>query len=328
MIYVDLRSRDPYFNFGTEYYFASERDMGDSVFLLWSTTPTLMLGKYQNAWEEIDLTYAEEKGINLVRRLSGGGTIYTDGGGLQYSFIRRDGGREISFDEYMKPVIVALNALGIPAERGGRNDILVGGKKISGNAQFKLRGNTVHHGSLLFDTDIGEMVRSSSPPDYKITSKSIKSVRDRVTNVRAFLPAAETTEQFREMLVRAVSDTLGEDFMTYSLTAGDISRIEELADSHFRGRENVFTASPAFEAEYLCHFPAGNVKVSLSVKRGIVTGVGLSGDFFASDRGGALERLVGAVFDRNEISERLSGAETGIYGVTGDDLARVLKEQM
>ena len=153
MIYVDTKSVDPYFNFGAEYYFAAEKDAGDAVLLLWSTSPTLMLGKYQNAWEEIDLAYAEEKGINLVRRLSGGGTIYTDGGGLQYSFIRRDGSREISFDEYMEPVVSALNSLGIPAERGGRNDILLGSKKISGNAQFKLRGSTVHHGSLLFDTD-------------------------------------------------------------------------------------------------------------------------------------------------------------------------------
>ena len=328
MICVDTKSRDPYFNFGAEYYFAAERDMGDAVFLLWSTTPTLMLGKYQNAWEEIDLPYAEEKGINLVRRLSGGGTIYTDEGGLQYSFIRRDGVREISFDEYMEPVIVALNSLGVPAERGGRNDILVGGKKISGNAQFKLRGSTVHHGSLLFDTDIGEMVRSSSPPDYKITSKSIKSVRDRVTNIRDFFSGAATAEQFGKMLIRAVADAVGEGFTTYSLSEEDISRIEYLAKLRFRGRENVFTPSPAFEAEYLCRFPAGNVKVSFAVKGGVITDAALSGDFFASDADGSIDCLIGAGFERREISEKLSAAGIGIYGVTGEDLARALEEQM
>lgn len=327
MIYVDTKSVDPYFNFGAEYYFAAEKDAGDAVLILWSTSPTLMLGKYQNAWEEIDLAYAEEKGINLVRRLSGGGTIYTDGGGLQYSFIRRDGSREISFDEYMEPVVSALNSLGIPAERGGRNDILLGGRKISGNAQFKLRGSTVHHGSLLFDTDIGEMVRSTSPPDYKITSKSIKSVRDRVTNVREYIPAAGTTEVFREMLIRALSDILGERFAPYSLTEEDVRRIEELAELRFRGRENVFTPSPSFEAEYLCRFPAGNVKASFSVKGGVITAAALSGDYFSAE-GTSLDCLVGAPFDKNEIASRLSGTETGIYGVTGNDLARALAEQM
>ena len=327
MIYVDTRCDDPFFNFGTEYFFATEKDAGDAILLLWSTSPTLMLGKYQNAWEEIDLRYAEEHGINLVRRLSGGGTIYTDRGGLQYSFIKRDGEREISFDEYMEPVIAALNILGVPAKRGGRNDILTGEKKISGNAQFKLCGSTVHHGSLLFDTDFGEMVRSSSPPDYKITSKSIKSVRDRVTNIKEYLPSAETTEEFREMLIRAMEQSLGGELRRYSLTEADTERIQELADLHFRGRENVFSPSPAFEAEYLCRFPSGAVKVSFNVKHGVITAAALSGDFFAADSA-SLDCLIGAEYDKNEIAARLSAAGAGIYGVTGEDLARALTGQM
>ena len=119
--------------------------------------------------------------------MSGGGTIYTDEGGWQYTFIQRDEEHEIRFQEFMEPVIRALRSLGLPAEFNGRNDILVGGRKISGNAQYKLAGSTVHHGSLLFDTDIEEMVRSTTVDPYKIISKSIRSVRERVTNIRHHL---------------------------------------------------------------------------------------------------------------------------------------------
>ena len=140
MIYADIGSLSAMENFGCEMYFATEAGLSDTVFLLWSTTPTVMLGKYQNALEEIDRTYVEKQGITVILRMSGGGTIYTDPGGLQFSYIVPDSSPSIDFAAFVTPVTRALSAMGLNAAADGRNDILVSGKKVSGNAQYKIQG--------------------------------------------------------------------------------------------------------------------------------------------------------------------------------------------
>ena len=183
MVYIDLESTDVYENFGLEYYLAKEKKLEDTVFLFWRTTPTLMLGKYQNLAEEVNLPYAREQKMNLVRRMSGGGTIYTDPGGWQFTFIDRYKEEGIEFKKYLSPVLDALAKLSIKAEFNGRNDLCIEGRKFSGNAQYHLGESIVHHGSLLFSTDIEKMVNSTTVDEYKIISKSIQSVRERVCNI-------------------------------------------------------------------------------------------------------------------------------------------------
>ncbi|MBQ6262754.1 MAG: lipoate--protein ligase [Clostridia bacterium] len=326
MIFVDTGSRDAAFNFGAEYYFAAERDLGAPVFMLWSTTPTLMIGKYQNVFEEVDLAFAREAGIKITRRLSGGGTIYTDEGGFQYTFIE-NGGDLIDFSEYMRPVAEALNKMGVPAVISGRNDMLLDGKKISGNAQFKLGGKTVHHGSLLFDTDLCMMERASRPPEYKITSKSIKSVRDRVTNIKATAGLDMTSERFAEELVDRIAEITG-SMEKYGLTDEDRKRIEKLADEHFRGRDSVFMHSPAFDVEKACRFPGGTVKLLFSVKNGIIKDVAAQGDFFSGGGTDALSDLVGTPFEKNSVAERIKTSRLAIWGVDNSSLAGEVTKDM
>ncbi|MBQ7475427.1 MAG: lipoate--protein ligase [Clostridia bacterium] len=325
MIYVDTGSRDPYFNFGAEYYFAAERDLGDPVFLLWSTEPTLMIGKYQDIYGEIDLPYARDHGINVVRRLSGGGTIYTDPGGFQYSFILRGGGESIDFDGFIEPVVAALRRLGIPAGRSGRNDILLGGRKISGNAQYKLRGATVHHGSLLFSTDIEEMTRASTPPDYKISSKSIRSVRDRVTNISEYPGVTLTAEEFPRALIGAMEEETG-TMRTYRLTKDDRERIAALGDVHFRARDAIFSRAPKFDIEKTCRTPGGTVTVSFSVKDGAVAAAEATGDFFAADGSDAFSFLVGTPFEKEALREKIKNAPLSLWGVDAGELADAMTE--
>ncbi len=326
MIFVDTGSRDAAFNFGAEYYFAAERDLGAPVFMLWSTEPTLMIGKYQNAFEEVDLAFTREAGIGLVRRLSGGGTIYTDGGGRQFTFIEK-GGELIDFSEYMRPVAEALNKMGVPAEISGRNDMLLDGKKISGNAQFKLGGKTVHHGSLLFDTDLEMMDRASRPPEYKIRSKSIKSVRDRVTNIKAAAGLDMTAEQFAEELVKQIAEVTG-GMARYELTDADRKRIEELATEHFRGDESVFLHAPAFDVEKVCRLPGGTVKLSFSVKGGVIKGVAAEGDFFSGEGTDALSELVGTPFEKESLAEKIKTSRLRIWGVDNSSLAEEITKDM
>ena len=200
MIYIETGSTDVYYNFALEYYFTLEKRLPETVFLFWRTTPTLMVGKYQNVLEEINKPYADEHGIHLVRRMSGGGTIYTDMGGWQFTFIQHKEAGEIEFGQYIAPVIDALREMVVSASFNGRNDLTIDGKKFSGNAQYRLGDCIVHHGSLLFDTDIEQMVASTTVDSYKITSKSIKSVRDRVTNISEHLPSPMDAETFKETM--------------------------------------------------------------------------------------------------------------------------------
>ena len=138
MIYIETGSTDVYYNFGLENYFATEKRLPDTVFLFWRTTPTLMVGKYQNILEEINKPYADAHGIHLVRRMSGGGTIYTDLGGWQFTFIEHSPEQQIEFAQYIGPVVDAVRELGADASFNGRNDLLIDGRKFSGNAQYRL----------------------------------------------------------------------------------------------------------------------------------------------------------------------------------------------
>ena len=146
MIYIETGSTDVCYDFALEYYFTLEKRLSDTVFLFWRTTPTLMVGKYQNVLEEVDKPYAEAHGIRIVRRMSGGGTIYTDLGGWQFSFIQHRETGEIEFSQYIMPVLEALEEMGVHAAFNGRNDLTIQGRKFSGNAQYRLGGCIVHHG--------------------------------------------------------------------------------------------------------------------------------------------------------------------------------------
>ena len=190
MIYIKYSSPDVSLNLAAEYYFASEKTFDEDLFTLWQPRPTVVVGNFQNIHEEVDTAYAASRGIDIVRRMSGGGTVYQDGGSIQYAFIeRRDG--DIDFARYLTPICRVLKSLGIDAVPNGRNDITVDGKKVSGNSQYRVSGRTIHHGTLLFSVDVDEMERATRLPDYKAKSKGIKSVRSRVANLSDYTTAVK-----------------------------------------------------------------------------------------------------------------------------------------
>ncbi len=297
MIYVETPSTDPLHSFGAEYYFATQWKLTEPVLLLWSTEPSLIVGKYQNILEEIDRDYAQAHGIHIVRRLSGGGTMYIDRGGLEFSFLIKDDTDAIDFSAFVTPVVEALNRLGVPAIANGRNDITVDGKKISGNSQYKLNGVTVHHGTLMFDVDIDEMVRATTPKDYKITSKAIKSVRDRVTNIRRYLPDGMDLDGFRN----ALRDLLVPERKIYTPTAVEEETIMALGREHFAA--TAWEAQPKFDLVKTLHLPGGTMEFSLTVKKSRITAASVTGDFFAT-------------VSPEEIAGCLVGAEMTLAGLT------------
>jgi len=318
MIYLESNSLDAHWNLALEYYLATEKKLNDTVVYLWRTSPTVVIGKFQNALEELDRQYTEEKGIRIARRMSGGGTIYNDEGGLMFTYIVPEALPEIDFRSFIDPVIAALREMGVPAEASGRNDILVDGKKVSGNAQYKTGGMTVHHGTLMFDVDIGEILRATTPKPYKITSKSIRSVRERVTNIREHLPAGTdmTREQFRQRLAASLAG----DSPALVLTEDDLAATDRVRETFFS--HNVWQAQPRFSLEKTLHLPGGHMEFSLETRQSIILEARVHGDFFGTvDAEEICSLLKNIPFEAAAIAAALSPVRGKIMGITPEEIA-------
>lgn len=320
MIYIDSRSTDANFNFALERYAMDELDIGTEYFLFWRTVPTLMIGRFQNTLAEINMPFAKQNNINIVRRISGGGTIYTDMNGWQFSFIVRDpAGRDTAFFTFTQPILDALHALGVGAEASGRNDLVIDGRKFSGNAQYNRKDVTLHHGSLLFDTDLGQLVRALNVDDEKIVAKGIQSVRQRVTNIAEHLSQKMTSLAFRDVMLKY----LLADMDTYTLTDKDIQHVNEIKHEQFDQWEWNFGNDPKFNITKENRFAGGKLMVRAFVENGRITDIHFYGDFFAKENLAALEKsLAGCAYEENAIKNALhsGNAQDVFYKITLDEV--------
>ncbi len=201
MKFLILDTTDPYYNLAVEQYMFEKTQ--DDIFILWQNESTVVIGKNQNVNCELDFNFVIENNIHIARRITGGGAVYHDLGNLNYSFISTTGKEGIDFAYFTKPVIDVLTSLGVKAELTGRNDIEVEGKKISGNAQYTSNGRTLHHGTLLFDTDLSVLDKVLHVDEEKIKSKAIKSTRARVTNLKSLIPI-NSMEEFIDAITASV----------------------------------------------------------------------------------------------------------------------------
>lgn len=320
MIYLESNSCDAFFNFALEDYAMHELSIAEEYFIFWRTRPTLMIGQYQNALQEINTEFAKKNDIKIVRRVTGGGTIYTDMEGWQFSFIFKNAGaKDIDFHTFTLPIINALRSIGVHACQSGRNDLLIDGRKFSGNAQY-VRGNLLlHHGSLLFNTDLDHLVKSLCVDDEKIISKGIKSVRQRVTNIAEHLNHEMTSTQFRDLML----DYLLKDMQRYRLTPKDIQRIHEIQKEKFESWEWNFGKTPEFNRTSEGRFEGGKLVVSSFVKNGMIEEITFQGDFFAKDDLSKLSNsLRGCKYEREAVELVLTEirVEDFFYNITKDDV--------
>lgn len=311
---------DAKFNFALEKYAMEELTIGSSYFLFWRTAPTLMIGRYQNTLAEINMEYARANNVNIVRRVTGGGTIYTDPNGWQFSFIIRNPGEQrIEFSHFTKPILDALHSLGVDAQFSGRNDLTIDGKKFSGNAQYVRRDVVLHHGSLLFDTDLDALVRALTVADEKIIAKGIQSVRQRVTNIADYLPQQMTSPAFRDVML----SYLLHDMDTYTLTEQDIRRIIEIREEVFDQWTWNFGKDPKFNITREARFAGGKLTAQIFVESGHIKDIHFFGDFFAKE---GLEQLtsslVGCRYEPSAIREELERlhAQDYFYQISLDEL--------
>ena len=313
-------AEDAKFNFALEKFAMEELDIGASYFLFWRTTPTLMIGRYQNTLAEINMPFARAHDVSIVRRITGGGTIYTDPNGWQFSFIiRNPGEHRMEFSHFTKPILEALHSLGVDAQFTGRNDLTIDGKKFSGNAQYIRRDVVLHHGSLLFDTDLEALVRALNVDDEKIVSKGIQSVRQRVTNISDYLPKRITSLAFRDVML----SFLLRDMDTYTLTERDIRRILEIRAEIFDQWSWNFGNDPKFNVTREGRFSGGKLTTQVFVENGTIQDIHFFGDFFAKDGLEQLQMsLIGCRYEPSAIRAALEEhqAQDCFYQITQDEL--------
>ncbi|NOG43930.1 MAG: lipoate--protein ligase [Calditrichaeota bacterium] len=193
--------KDPKINLAIEEFAVRNLDISKDYLFIYSNSPSVIIGKNQNPFEEVNITFSNEKNIEIVRRISGGGAVYHENGNINFSFITEN--TKENFNNYkifLNPIIKLLNRLGVPAKINHRNDIIVEGKKISGNAQFTSRNRLLSHGTLLFDANLQNVSKTLSSAINNIQSKSTKSVRSKVTNISEFLKKAIPVTDFRNSL--------------------------------------------------------------------------------------------------------------------------------
>jgi lipoate---protein ligase len=320
MTYIKCDSENANFNFALEKYAMDELAVSDGYFMFWRTTPTLMVGRYQNTLAEINMPFAKANHINIVRRITGGGTIYTDPNGWQFSFIVKNRGtQQIDFDSYTKPILDALHTLGVPAQASGRNDLVIDGKKFSGNAQYNRKNLTLHHGSLLFDTNLENLVRALTPDDEKLISKGIQSVRQRVTNIAEHLGNSITTLEFRDVML----GVLLENMDTYELNSLDLKRVDEIKQAQFDTWAWNFGSNPKFNISKENRFAGGRLSVQSFVENGKIADIRFYGDFFAKEGlDTLLTKLNGCLYKEDDIKKVLeeNNAENYFYNITLEEL--------
>ena len=297
--YMETHSQNPYYNLAFEEYVLTHRTEGDYL-LLWQNDNTIVVGQNQNTEAEINRPFVEEHHINVVRRSTGGGAVYHDLGNLNYSFITDAGDKEsISMARFTHPVVEALKGLGLQAEASGRNDILVEGRKVSGTAQ-RLCGNRIlHHGTLLFDANPDMVAGALQVEPEKFRSKSTKSVRSRIGNIRSFLKQDMDMPAFWAYL----KDTLAGSGMVFdALTPQELGEVEKRKAEKYDTWEWNYGRSPKFDMTGKRYWDGGCLEVGVSVAHGVITDVRFHGDFLAVRSVEPLvEALRGVPFRREDV---------------------------
>jgi lipoate-protein ligase A len=278
MLVVINENTSSYFNLAAEEYML--KNYSQDVFMLWRGESSILIGKNQNTLKEINYDFVKENNIDVVRRLSGGGTVFCDMGNTNFTFISNNNTENFSdFKLFTRPILEVLTMLGVDAEFSGRNDLTIDGKKFSGNAQYRDKNRMLHHGTLLFTSDIGILSNAINPSKLKFKGKSVDSVKSRVTNIGAHLKDESIDIiKFRSIINNHILKT-NEDACLYKFTDEDIVEINKLVKSKYETYEWNYGKSPKYSSYAEAKFAGGIVEVSYNVEKGKFESVYFSGDF-------------------------------------------------
>ena len=328
MLIIDSPSHDAYFNIALEEYLLYKYPTED-IFLLYINAPSIIVGKFQNTLAEINLDYVKDKNIKVVRRMSGGGTVYHDLGNLNFSFHTLLGTYDfMDFSQFTEPVIHLLNELNVPAKLEGRNDLLVDGKKFSGNAKLARNGKMIQHGTILFNSEMSVLGDALKVNPLKFVDKAVKSNRARVTNLIDFLPDDMITDDLKELLIEEMLET-NEGAIIYQLSDEDIKGVNQLIEEKYNTWDWNFGFSPKYNFKNAKKVPAGFIEVHLDVERGgQIEKAKIFGDFFASKPIEEFEKLlIGKNHNINTLNKLFESIDlTEYFGkVTQEEIIELFK---
>ncbi|MFW5773156.1 MAG: lipoate--protein ligase family protein, partial [Tangfeifania sp.] len=287
MLCIQLEKNVPYFCLAAEEYLL--KNLQEDIFMLWQSHDTIVVGKHQNVLAEINYPFVQENNITLARRISGGGTVFHDSGNVNFAYIKNvNDTAEISFKKFTQPVVDALRKLGINAVNSGRNDLLVNDKKISGNAEHVFKKRVLHHGTLLFNSDLSNLGQSIKVVPGRYTDKAVQSNRSIVTNIQPFLKNKITTEKFRRFLLDVQLEN--EENSICELNEKDNRAIQKLADEKFKTWAWNFGYSPKYSFQDETTWGEKTLKVSLDAEKGWIAEATVSGDLFSVRKADLLNR--------------------------------------
>ena len=272
---INQSNSDPYFNLAAEEYFL--KNFQEDFFMLWRSRPSVVVGKHQNALAEINHEFVHTHQIPVARRLSGGGTVFHDPGNVNFTFIRNVKDiSEVNFKVFTVPVIEALKKLDVDAYTTGRNDLLIDGKKISGNAEHVHRNRVLHHGTLLFDSHLEALKGALKVDLSKFEDKAVQSNRSEVTNIANYLPKPISVEEFTDFLFAEISQNYPE-FQVYEPTSEDIEAIQKLCIEKYQTWDWIFGYSPRYRFTNTLNTANGAIYVNLLVEKGLVAEASITG---------------------------------------------------
>ena len=314
MLYIESPSVNPYFNLALEQYVFDNLDRKHEYFMLWQNDNAVIIGKYQNTIAEINHAYVKEHNIKIVRRLSGGGAVYHDMGNVNFTFIvNGENAKDFNFSVFCNPVVKALASMGVEAEIQGRNDIVLSGRKFSGNAQYIKQGRIMHHGTIMFNTDLDVMWHALAAPKDKIDSKGTISKRSMVTNIKPHILKDISTAEFIGALRGFMFAE--NDLRYYELSSHDLKVVSELQTAVYNTWEWNYGYSPECKIIKERRVEGcGKLQVHIDSEAGLIRKIAFYGDYFGNgDMRDMKNRLIGQRMEETDLREALSGIDIGRY---------------
>lgn len=299
MLCIKNSNTDPYFNLAAEEYIL--KTFKDDCFMLWRSKPSIVVGKHQNALAEINYDFVKKNNIDVIRRLSGGGTVFHDLGNLNFTFIEdaKDQQNLVDFKRYISPIVNVLQNMGINAKHEGRNDIMVDGKKISGNAEHVFKKRVLHHGTLLFTSEIKSLSHALKVNPLIYSDKGVKSVRSRVANISEYLNESVDLENFKTRIYNYIIQN-NKEALFYEFSDEDIKQIQQLAEEKYKTWEWNFGYSPKYIFEKSFMLNEKLWEIELHVEKGLIERAIVIIDNERSEKSVRISKILTGKFHREQ----------------------------
>ena len=300
MIYVNLndaKERELSFYLAMEEYVARNMKERD-CFFMWQVEPTVIFGRNQLIENEVNVSFCKQNGIKMFRRKSGGGCVYADKGNIMFSYITKEDNVGFTFYKYINMILAMLEKLNVKATTSGRNDILIDGRKVSGNAFYRIPGRSVVHGTMLYDSDVEAMMASITPSEQKLKSKGVTSVSQRITQLKDYINL--DLEQFKDFAKKTLCN--GE----ITLQQKEVENILEI-EKEYRSHDFIYGNNPKYAVTHHHWLDGvGEMEVRMEVKNGVIQSLNLLGDYFiVGELDALLKSLKGVKLNKDDINSVL-----------------------